>query len=78
MLGSMGGPGGTDLPVTSLGILCFSAVNFDHFQILRAIGKGSFGKVSGAGRGQDSSCCWTAVPFTRLGLSHGPAALGLG
>ena len=23
----------------------FSAVNFDHFQILRAIGKGSFGKV---------------------------------
>lgn len=22
-----------------------SAVNFDHFQILRAIGKGSFGKV---------------------------------
>lgn len=23
----------------------FLAVNFDHFQILRAIGKGSFGKV---------------------------------
>lgn len=23
----------------------FSTVNFDHFQILRAIGKGSFGKV---------------------------------
>lgn len=23
----------------------FFAVNFDHFQILRAIGKGSFGKV---------------------------------
>uniref|UniRef100_A0A8C6UQE7 Serine/threonine kinase 32C n=1 Tax=Neogobius melanostomus TaxID=47308 RepID=A0A8C6UQE7_9GOBI len=26
-------------------VLCFLAVNFDHFQILRAIGKGSFGKV---------------------------------
>lgn len=25
---------------------CLSTVNFDHFQILRAIGKGSFGKVS--------------------------------
>lgn len=25
---------------------CSFAVNFDHFQILRAIGKGSFGKVS--------------------------------
>lgn len=24
----------------------FLTVNFDHFQILRAIGKGSFGKVS--------------------------------
>ena len=28
-----------------------SAVNLDHFQILRAIGKGSFGKVRPAGRG---------------------------
>lgn len=27
----------------------FVAVNFDHFQILRAIGKGSFGKVSSPG-----------------------------
>lgn len=26
-----------------------SAVNFDHFQILRAIGKGSFGKVRRVG-----------------------------
>lgn len=25
--------------------LSFISVNFDHFQILRAIGKGSFGKV---------------------------------
>lgn len=25
--------------------LFFLTVNFDHFQILRAIGKGSFGKV---------------------------------
>lgn len=25
---------------------CLFSVNFDHFQILRAIGKGSFGKVS--------------------------------
>lgn len=25
--------------------LCLFTVNFDHFQILRAIGKGSFGKV---------------------------------
>ena len=26
--------------------LCYFPVNLDHFQILRAIGKGSFGKVS--------------------------------
>lgn len=34
------------LPATSPRVpLFYSAVNFDHFQILRAIGKGSFGKV---------------------------------
>jgi hypothetical protein len=34
------------LPATSPGVVLLpSAVNFDHFQILRAIGKGSFGKV---------------------------------
>lgn len=27
-------------------MLLFLAVTFDHFEILRAIGKGSFGKVS--------------------------------
>lgn len=26
-------------------VVFFNAVNFDHFQILRAIGKGNFGKV---------------------------------
>uniref|UniRef100_A0A671S461 Serine/threonine-protein kinase 32A-like n=1 Tax=Sinocyclocheilus anshuiensis TaxID=1608454 RepID=A0A671S461_9TELE len=30
---------------TNIFIYCLSTVNFDHFQILRAIGKGSFGKV---------------------------------
>lgn len=29
-----------------LWFVCLFSVNFDHFQILRAIGKGSFGKVS--------------------------------
>ena len=31
--------------ITSIDSLFSVAVNFDHFQILRAIGKGSFGKV---------------------------------
>lgn len=33
-------------PNNNISLLPFVAVNFDHFQILRAIGKGSFGKVS--------------------------------
>lgn len=39
----------TTLPDVCLFVLPPS-VNFDHFQILRAIGKGSFGKVSLARR----------------------------
>lgn len=52
-----------------LASLCFSAVNFDHFQILRAIGKGSFGKVSGVGQGHGRMRCWAAAPSSHLGLS---------
>lgn len=32
--------------VKHIPLFALSTVNFDHFQILRAIGKGSFGKVS--------------------------------
>ncbi len=42
-------------------LLCLSVpVNFDHFQILRAIGKGSFGKVC------DHLCSVSSV--TNIGL----------
>lgn len=35
-----------DRYLLNINICYFFAVDFDHFQILRAIGKGSFGKVS--------------------------------
>lgn len=41
--------------VTNPTLLFFIPVNFDHFQILRAIGKGSFGKV------RDETFNWNMV-----------------
>ena len=63
-----GGPGG-HLPCCPLTWRpsALSAVNLDHFQILRAIGKGSFGKV-GRGRGGLGAC----------GLGRPPGSAGGG
>lgn len=46
----------------------FLAVNFDHFQILRAIGKGSFGKVRTHTHTQQAvTLKWSCVPFSVSG-----------
>jgi len=33
------------LPILSLTVLLFPAVNLNHFKLLRVVGKGAFGKV---------------------------------
>lgn len=73
------------LSITLPGVsLLHSTVNFDHFQILRAIGKGSFGKVRKSvwvGQGRVGTYGTTEphiAPFLLREASPTPGTKGLG
>jgi hypothetical protein len=54
-------------------LISFHAVNFDHFQILRAIGKGSFGKVSNLFLRVPESVACARMAYDRMAASEWPS-----